>query len=418
MTTIDVMREQFAELREASARSLEDPRMPISAAAIAQFMGGQPTRAGVSVTAESAMRSTAVYASTDLISSTVATLPLIVYRRLRSGGKERATDHPLYALLHDEPNPDSTSAACRTRMEMGHLLRGNGYALLQRNGRGDVLSLTDLHPGRVEPMRTLKGEKVYLITLPDGTRETVAQDDIAHVMGMSWDGLRGLSVIQLARLAVGLSIAAEEFGADLFGNSSRPSGILKTPKGLSKEETDRLATTWAAACSNDKRLGTVVLEEDATWQSITMSPQDSQFLDTRKFQIAEIARMFRLDPAMIGGGGGDSQTYANVENRLLMYEKHCIRPRCVVYEQEFNRKCFRPSERGEYFVEHSMEGLLRGDSMTRARFYNLGISGRWMTPNEARERENLNPLDGGDEFPAGTVSTGDPQPTQTQGAKQ
>lgn len=398
MSALLAIREAFADLRAmpVESRSAENPSYPLTAAELIPLLGGTPTAAGVYVNSDSAMRSSAVWACVNLLARSVATLPCIVYRRLADGGKERAPDHPLYDLLHDEPNEDSSSADWYMRGQTALCLRGNCYSAIQTAGSGRVVSLTDIHPSRVRVRRTSAGRKVYDVTLNDGKVDTVAQSEILHPKGLSLDGLIGLNPIEQMRLAVGLAISAEEFGAALFANSSRPSGLLKAKNGLSDEARTRLAAQWATLNGGGNRSGTAVLEEGMEWEQITINPQDAQFLETRKFQKADIANIFFVEPSMIGASTGDSQTYANIEQRMIAHVTNALRPWLVIWERELNRKLFSASDRKKYFIEFNVDALLRGDSTSRANFFEKACGGPWMKVNEVRAIDNMNPVDGGE----------------------
>jgi HK97 family phage portal protein len=363
---------------------------------LVEALGGGKAASGVTVNENTALKSTAVFACVRILAETVASLPLPVYRRLPGGGKERATDHYLYPLLHDQPNPEMTSFEFRETL-MGHLaLWGNAYAEIQRNGAGEVVALWPLRPDRMRVSRDDQGLQ-YKYTLPDGTTAVLRQRNIMHIRGLSGDGLVGYSPIRMAREAIGLALATEEFGARFFGQGSRPSGVLEHPGKLSKEAKENLRESWErmhSGLSGAHRIA--ILEEGMKWTQIGIPPEDAQFLETRKFQVTEIARIFRIPPHMLADL--ERATFSNIEHQSIEFVVHTIRPWLVRWEQAFKRDLFLPGEREIYFAEFLVDGLLRGDIESRYRAYATARQWGWMSANDVRELENMNPIPGGDVY--------------------
>jgi HK97 family phage portal protein len=338
------------------------------------------------------MQNTAVYACVRILAEAVASLPLHVYRYKDDGGKERDSNHPLYSLLHNAPNTDMTSYTFRETLMSHLLLWGNAYAQIVRSGRGQVVSLYPLLPNRMEVARSANGELVYSYTRDsdEGAYGTVTlrREDVLHIVGLGFDGLIGYSPIAMARNAIGMSIATENYGARFFANSARPSGVLEHP-GVVKDH-DRLRQSWQAQFSGSGQHSVAVLEESMKFHPISINPNDAQFLDTRKFQILEIARIFRIPPSFLGDL--ERATFSNAEQLSLDFVKFSLAPWLTRFEQAMEQRLLLPSERNSMFIRHNVEGLLRGDYKTRMEGYSIGIQNGIMSVNDVRSLENMNPL--------------------------
>jgi HK97 family phage portal protein len=375
-------------------RSLEDPRTPLSQPEEWLFdaFGARKSSAGVRVTPDNALEVPAVWAATRMISSTLATLPLVTYARTPHG-KDRAPLHPVYRLLHDRPNPEQSSFVFRETLAAWLLLYGNAYAEIERNGAGEPVALWPLHPMQVRTERLENGAKVYVVRV-DGQDVPLAPENVLHVPGFSLDGHTGLIPIHLARNTIGLAKATEEFGSSFFSNGAAPSGLLSHPAKLGPDGLTALRASWDslhAGLSNAQRVA--ILEEGMTFTPMGLAPEHAQYLESRKFSVAEIARLFLIPPHMIGDLE-NGVSYASIEQQAIAYVTHCIEPWTRRIEQEINFKLF-PAD-SPHFAEFILEGLLRGDSAARSAWYtamsNLGV----YSINEIRERENLNRVDGGD----------------------
>lgn len=357
------------------------------------------TASGVTITPDTAMQATTVYACVRILSETVASLPLPLYRRTGDRGRERAVDHPLYTLLHDAPNPEMTSFELRETL-MGHvLLWGNAYCDIQTDGAGRVTALWPLRPDRMAVRRDkATGLIVYDYTLPGTvTKVPLAADRILHIKGLSVNGLVGLPPIAMARQSIGLALATEEFGARFFSNNAQPGVVLEHPGKLGEEAYNRLRESWSethSGLSNAHRVA--ILEEGMKLDKIGIPPNDAQFLETRKFQAVEIARIFRVPPHLIGDL--DRATFSNTEQQSLEFVIHTIRPWLVRIEQAITRSLLMPAERRTYFAEFLVDGLLRGDTTSRYAAYATGRQWGWLSINDVRTLENLNPVDGGDAY--------------------
>ena len=340
------------------------------------------------------MQMTAVYSCIRILSEAVAGLPLGLYRYNDSGGKEKALQHPLYRLLHDEPNPEMTSFAFRETL-MGHLLLwGNAYAQIIRNARGEVFALYPLMPNKMTVDRDGYGRLYYLYqrttddapTLGSGQQVYLRPEDVLHIPGLGFDGLVGYSPIAMAKNAVGLAIATEEYGAKFFANGAAPGGVLEHP-GVVKDPA-RVRESWNSVyqgSSNAHRVA--VLEEGMKYTPIGISPEQAQFLETRKFQINEIARIFRVPPHMVGDL--EKSSFSNIEQQSLEFVKYTLDPWVVRWEQAMCRVLLSDSEKTNYFIKFNVDGLLRGDYASRMNGYATARQNGWMSANDIRELENL-----------------------------
>lgn len=352
-------------------------------------LGGAPTATGVPVTEGTAMRSTAVFACVRILAETIASLPLSVYRRLPGGGKGRAQDHYLYPILHDMANPEMTSFELREAL-MGHLaLWGNAYAEIQRDGGGRVITLWPLRPDR---MRVTREDKkiTYRYQSPKGEEVVLFSNQVLHIRGLSPDGLIGYSPIRMCCEAIGLALATEEFGARFFGNDARPGVVLKHPQKLSDVAYNRLKESWNEqhqGLSNAHRAA--ILEEGIDIKEIGIPPEDAQFLQTREFQLEEIARIFRVPLHLVGDL--KHATFSNIEHQSIEFVVHTIRPWLVRWEQAINARLLGETERRTYFAEHLVDGLLRGDAKARNEALAIQRQNGIINADEWREIENMNP---------------------------
>mgnify|MGYP000039952368 CR=1 FL=1 len=392
-----------------------------TAGMIEDFFGyGSLSSSGMVVTPDTAMTYTAVFRAVSLLSQSVATLPLFVFRRLSAGGKERAVDHPLYNILHTQPNPDQNSVEFREMM-MGHLLlRGNAYAKIETTGSGAVKALVPLNPDRMSPYRNESGAVIYRYRPQSGGEQKYTRREIFHIRGLSSDGLVGLNPIEYCRESIGLGLAAENYGSTFFGNSAKPSGVLTYPNHLDDPGVERLKKEWNAAHGGPRNANTVaVLEDGMKWEQMGMNNSDSQFLETRKFQISDVARIFGVPPHLLGDL--ERATFSNIEQMSLEFVIHSLRPWLVRWEAAILSSLFTESERPVYFSEFLVDALLRGDLVSRYAAYNSGRQGGWLSVDEIRELENLNPLpnNAGKVYlePLNMKEAGSPAPTPTQRAR-
>ena len=359
--------------------------------------------AGKTVTERSAMQMTAVYACVRILSEAIAGLPLHLYRYKPDGGKEKAINHPLYLLLHDEPNPEMSSFVFRETLMTHLLLWGNAYAQIIRNGKGEILALYPLMANRMTVNRDSKGRLYYeyrrsFDEAGDRSGETVVlmPEDVLHIPGLGFDGLVGYSPIAMARNAIGLAIATEEYGSKFFANGAAPSGVLEHPSVI--KDPQKVRDAWMSQFGGSANSGKIaVLEEGMKYTPIAIAPEQAQFLETRKFQINEIARIFRVPPHMLADL--EKSSFSNIEQQSLEFVKYTLDPWVIRWEQSIQRTLLTPAEKKDYFVKFNVEGLLRGDYQSRMSGYATARQNGWMSANDIRELENLDRIpaeEGGD----------------------
>lgn len=320
--------------------SRDKPRNSVSAAT-AFYFGS--SNAGKSVTARTAIQVSVVYACVRVIAETVASLPLSVYEEA-DAGSVKALEHPLYHILHDEPNPEMTSFIWRETMLTHLLLWGNAYSQILRNGRGKIIGLYPLLPDRMEVDRDNSGVLIYTYTTSTGNTVKLRPEDVLHIPGLGFDGVMGYSPIAVERNAIGLGIAAEEFGSKFFSNGATPSGILTHPNTVKTPKA--LRESWMNAYGGSSNANRVaILEEGMTFTRISLSNNEAQFLETRRFQVKEICRIYRVPPHMIGDL--ERATFSNIEHQSISFTVHTIRPWLVRIEQIINKALFPESEGGQ-----------------------------------------------------------------------
>ena len=368
---------------------------------------GRQNKTGQVVDADSALGQSAVFACTRVISETIASLPLMVYKRRKDGGKDVADGHWLYPFLHDSPNNFQTAYEFR-EMQTGHTcLRGNSYSFIQRDNGGRVLQIIPLHPERVEP--EFKDQTTYEVQYKyrddQGQSVVLSQTECWHLKGMSSDGLTGLSPVELSQNSIGLAMSAEDHGIAYYKNGAKTSGIVTHPGTLKEDAHTRLKSSVSDALTGDNKFKIIVLENGMDWKNVGMSATDSQYLETRAFQVQEIARLFRV-PCILIGHPDTTTTYASAEQMMMSFVTHCIRPWLVRIEQSINKSLLTPTERGRYFAEFKLDALLRGDTASRYNAYASAITNRWMSPNEVRALENMNPREGGNTYDNPNTTSG------------
>ena len=372
-------------------RARDAPQNRTSGSAYSFFMGGSTS--GKRVNERSSMQMTAVYSCVRILSEAVAGLPLHFYRYTDNGGKEKAADHPLYFLLHDEPNPEMTSFVFRETLMTHLLLWGNAYSQIIRNGKGEVIALYPLMPDRMNVERDSKGQLYYEYTVSmddaptvKGSTVVLPPTEVLHIPGLGFDGLVGYSPIAMAKNAIGMAIACEEYGAKFFANGAQPSGVLEHPGTL--KDPSRVRESWQSTFGGSHNANKVaVLEEGMKYTPISISPEQAQFLETRKFQINEIARIFRVPPHMVGDL--EKSSFSNIEQQSLEFVKYTLDPWVSRWEQSMARSLMTPEEKKQYFVKFNVDGLLRGDYQSRMNGYAVGRQNGWMSANDIRELENL-----------------------------
>lgn len=359
------------------------------------FMFGRTT-SGKPVNERTAMQTTAVYACVRILAETVASLPLHVYE-YKDGGKELVYDHPLYYLLHDEPNPEMTSFVFRETLMSHLLLWGNAYAQIVRDGSGRVLGLYPLLPNKMDVDRDNRG-RIYYVYSRDTNENPMFKDyggiklraeDVLHIPGLGFDGLIGYSPIAMAKNAVGMTLACEEYGASFFANGANPGGVLEHPGVL--KDPSKVRESWNSVYRGTNNAHKIaVLEEGMKYQQIGIPPEEAQFLETRKFQINEIARLYRIPPHMVGDL--EKSSFSNIEQQSLEFVKYTLDPWVIRWEQSLQKSLLLPGEKNKYFIKLNVDGLLRGDYQSRMNGYATGRQNGWFSANDIREMENMNPI--------------------------
>ena len=361
------------------------------------------TTSGKNVNEMTALQTTAVYACVRILAEAIASLPIHVYKHTDEG-QEQDVNHQLYYLLHDEPNPDMTSFVFRETLMSHLLIWGNAYAQIIRDGRGQVLALYPLLPDRMTVKRDDKGELYYVYqrseednpNFKDKGNIILKKSEVLHVPGLGFDGLIGYSPIAMAKNAVGITLATEEYGASFFANGANPGGVLEHP-GILKDPS-KVRESWNQVYQGTNNSHKVaVLEEGMIYKTIGIPPNEAQFLETRKFQINEIARLYRIPPHMVGDL--EKSSFSNIEQQSLEFVKYTLDPWVVRFEQAFQKALLLPDEKKTYFIKFNVDGLLRGDYQSRMNGYAIGRQNGWLSTNDIRRLEDMNPLskeEGGD----------------------
>jgi len=364
---------------------------------IAWAFGGGASSSGIVVNPQTAMQASAVYACVQVLAQSIAMLPCHLYQKNKDGSKALADNHPLYPLLHDQPNDWQTSTEFFEMLIASLCLRGNGYAYVNRTATGRIVELLPLHPDMVR-VNMGEGFKLqYQVTLPDGSFQNLAAGELFHTRGLTLNGWLGISPIAYARESIGLSLATEKFGSQLFRNGAKMGGVLEHPNKVGQEAYSRLKDSFDNAYNGENAHKTAILEEGMKFTKISMTADDSQFLETRKYQRSEIASIFRVPPHLIGDL--ERATFSNIEQMSLEFVTFSLMPWLVRFEKAIKRDLLSPKERKEYQVKFNVTSLLRGDATARSMYYHNGILDGWMTRNEARHAESeighlLNPIEG------------------------
>jgi HK97 family phage portal protein len=353
------------------------------------------TGSGMSVSPDSALRLAAVYACVRILAETMASLPLVVYQRRADGGKDKVTDHWLYRLMAKRPNRFQNPFEWREMLQ-GHLaLRGNAYNQIITNTRGEIIELMPIHPDRVKIELLPSGEYRYRVTDRAGTEVILPRGEVWHLRGLSSDGLMGMSPIELARENLGMALAAQDYGARFFANDAKPTGgWIEFPGSFKDSEAKKVfRESYQQAQSGANRGKVLVLENGMKFHEVGVTNKDAQFLELRKFQITDVARLFRVPPHMIADL--DRATFSNIEQQSLEFVMHTMTPWAERWEASIESELLLEGDDIE--IEFDFANLMRGDAASRSSYYQSGIQNGWLTRNEARIAENLNPIDGLDQ---------------------
>ncbi len=358
------------------------------------LLGATPASSGAYVGESEVLTLSSVLACIRVLSFTMAMLPLPLYEKQNNGGKRKATNHPLYYLIHDSPNNYQTAFEYRQQMMTNLLLHGNHYSLIIRdNFSGEVQALLPFaYPSRMES-QLFVNEVRYRYQLENGEPVTLGQNDVLHIKGLSTNGLLGLNLIEKAREPLGLALALQEFAARFFGNGANIGGVLEHPGNLSKEAAERLRTSWTKTYQGiSKSHKVAILEEGMKFAKMGASPEEAQALESRKFQTLEVSRIFGVPPHMIGDL--ERATFSNIEHQGIEFTTYCIQPWATLIEQRISKQLLSAGERRFYFAQFSLEALMRGDYKSRQEGLHIQRNDGVISANEWRAMENLNPIDG------------------------
>jgi len=361
------------------------------------LFGATPTASGAVVTPDTAMRCSTVFASVKVIAESVAQLPLHLYRRTGDGGKERAADHPLAELLHDQANDWTSAFEFRLFMQTALCLHGNAFAFINR-ADGKVFELIPIPSTAVEVhVDPVTMEPSYKVTADDGARRDYDRTDILHLKTLGTSPHVGLSPISQMKEAIGLALAMEEHGARLFSNGARPSGVFKYGKMVGPDLAKRLRESFNAAHAGGANSGrTLVLEDGMDFQALQFTSVDLQFMELRRQQIAEIARGYRIPLHLLQDL--ERTTHANAESMGQQFLSLTLLPWLKMWEGAIRRSLLTPEERREYHAEFLTDDLARADLAARFDAYAKAVTNGLLSPNEVRAAENRAPYQGGDQF--------------------
>ncbi|SBW05818.1 Portal protein-like protein [uncultured Alphaproteobacteria bacterium] len=383
---------QAMGLETKAAGGLADP------ATLALLGGLGPTAAGVSVTPSTALRCPAVFASVKVLAESVASLPVHVYRRTEDGGRERASDHPLEAVLNDAANPWTPASEFRLLMTTALALNGNCYAYANRDRDGRVVELIPLDASAVSVSRNSTTlEPIYRVTEANNQVHEYGRSEIFHVRGIGTSMLTGDSPVLAGREAIGIALAGEILAGSLMANGAQPAGMLKHPKKLAKEILDRLRVAWDSRYTGADKVGkTIILEDGMEFQQLGMTSVDAQFLEQRRFQLEEVARLWRVPLTLLGNL--DRATHSNAEQLGQQFLSYCLMPILRLWQDALRLTCLSPEERRDHYVEFLVDDLARADLTARFEAYSKAINSGVLSPNEARGMENRGPYAGGETY--------------------
>jgi HK97 family phage portal protein len=406
--------------------SLENPNVPISEAAnwLSDWSGGGTSDSGAPVTQSTSLRLSVVWRCVRVLADGIASLPLFVYERQEPRGRKRAPSHPLSDLLHLTPNPRHSSYQFRNVVQANVVLQGNGYSAIRRDGGGRIRELWPIPASQVTPKVRDDGTLYYSVMLPTGKIETWEAQEMLHLPGLGFDGVKGMSVLSAAREGIGLGLALQRYGATLFKRGGRIPGVIQTnmPK-IDAENRKNVAASWEESVGGTENWHKpAIFPKGWEWKDLGIKPNDGQWIESKKFSVLEICRMFGVNPHKVYDY--ERATFTNFEHSSLSHVVDTVLPWVVCWEQELQRKLLTEEERQRYFIEFSLQGLMRGDTQTRGQFYALGRQWGWFSANDIRDLENLPDLgEKGDLYlvpfnmtPAEQMLEGGSMPAGDQGA--
>lgn len=369
---------------------------PVSQADLAKWFGGGPSWSGIDVDRTSAMGVSAVWSCVRLISETMAALPLVLLRRRNDGGTERATEHPLYRLLHDQPNPERNSFLWREQQQQHVLIMGNCYSQVVRERGVYPAGLWPLDPERMKVGRDGTA-LLYTYRTQDGAEHVLTPSDVLHIPGLGWDGLIGYPVLTMHAQGIGSAIAAERYGSEFFKNGAEPHGYIKMVGSLKDDAArKRLRESWQdvyGEWGNKHKTG--ILEQGAEYVQTTIPPEQAQFIETRRYSRSEIASIFRVPPHLIGDVDRSTSWGTGIEQQTIGFVVYTLMPWLVRWEQCLDQQLLMEDERGTYFFKFELKGLLRGDLAARTNFYNAMLDRGVFHADDVLALEDMNPQEGG-----------------------
>ena len=355
---------------------------------------GLPAAAGVRVTRQTALAVSALYACVQVLSQDLGKVPCVLYRR-KGEGKERATDHPLYKLMHRRPNPAQSPFQFKQMKQWHTCLRGNSYSRIVIAPNGSIERLQPLHPDRmrIEYLAQDGWSYRYKYTQREGGEQIFLPGEVLHMRGLAVDGIEGLSPLEVERESIGEAIAAQAYSARMLANDARPGGWIKHPGNFkTADDRKKFRESWQEAQTGMNRGKVAVLEYGLEYKELGLNNVDLQFIEGRRLKDVDMARIFRVPPHKIGIL--DKATHSNIEQQAIEYVTDTMNSWFTNWEEELSYQLLTEEEQEEYFFEFLADALMRGDAVMRGQFYMTGIQAGWLTRNEARARENLNPIDG------------------------
>lgn len=382
--------------RRASSSTLGHPRDP----ALADWFGyGTRTKAGVSVSESNALKINSVWACVQIISETLASLPFQPYRELQPRGRAIAKDHPTYRVMRIKPNPFMTPMSFWQTLYVHVLTWGNGFAEIVRDASGRVTQLWPLLPNRIR-MQVFDGKLFYYVSDDAGAQRQLKQEQVFHLRGLCNDGLLGYSPVTMHRETLGLTVAAQEYRSLFFANDARPGGVIEVPVAMSQEAFDHLKVSWAEAHSGVNKNKVAILEEGAKWSDVNTTPKDAEFIAGCKFQIQEVARIFRVPLVLLQEHENSTSWGTGIEQFMLAFVTHTIRPWAVRVEEQAAMSLLTEAEQQVLYFNVKLDALLRADAKTRADFYHTMRGDGVFSANDILELEDMNPQPGdqGDQY--------------------
>ncbi|WP_379921725.1 phage portal protein [Erythrobacter sp. R86502] len=384
----------FAPVEQTSAPDTSEQKSSSRLAILEEIAGAQASNTQEVVNWDTATKVSAVFACARVIAEDLAKVPCGLYRKMPDGSRDQVINHPLHALLSHAPNDWQTSFEFREQIGLHLALTGNAFVFVTRNSRGQPLEMYAFEPSSVTVTRHSDYTFTYKVhsTGARGAKRdiVVPTENMWHIRGPSWNGIEGYDPVHLAREAIGLGLATEKFGANLFKNGARPGGILSTEAQLTPDQVDKLRSTWnSQQAGNANAHKTALLPNGLKWQSISNSANEAQWTESRRYQIEEICRFFRVNPVMVMQNA-NATSYASIEQLFLSHVANTMMPWFQRFEQAAFVALLTPQEKADgYYIKLNEKALMRASAAERAAFYREGITQGWLTRNEVRGWEDL-----------------------------